>query len=186
MFTLYFHSFEGSVHNYMGIRDTHQFAKAVTNLFLGFTLKDPKLDGNPWIWDEEDWNLPANFNISRDFPSIEIWQIKINSVLLGLCFRHKIPSDSYKGQNENSYNYNNNDDLIYQRREDSTNYVDDNNYVDVNDIAHQHLNTPTYENINRSNQCQINPLMKEHEYHNRNDERNSDKKIIFNVKINTT
>ena len=126
---------------------------------MGYTLKDTKLDGNPWIWDEEDWNLPANFNVRRDFPSIEIWQSKINSVILGLCFRHKISIDNYKGHNENSYNYNNNknnnnnDESVYQRREFSTNYIDENNYVDVNDIADQHLNASTYEN--RPNQSQV-------------------------------
>ena len=62
------------MHNYCGIRDNKQLAKAVAIAFLGEKFNDEKLKGNPWTWEDESWIPPDEFDVANDFPDIKAWQ----------------------------------------------------------------------------------------------------------------
>ena len=62
--------------------------------FVGEKFNDEKLKGNPWTWENESWILPDEFNVANDFPDIEVWQSKLSSSVLNLCFRHRTANES--------------------------------------------------------------------------------------------
>jgi hypothetical protein len=71
------------------VRDPKLFARIVTDNFLGETLSDSKMAGNPYTWDRTDWKLPNDFQVSRDFPSLTTWTGNLSGVLLNQSFRHE-------------------------------------------------------------------------------------------------
>lgn len=93
------------MHNYCGIRDDKQFAKAVAIAFLGEKFNDEKLHGNPWIWENESWILPDEFDVANDFPDIVAWQKKLSPTVLNLCFRHKTEKETEANDTNNEYQY---------------------------------------------------------------------------------
>lgn len=102
---IYSYSFAESVHNYCGVRDNKQFAKAVATAFLGEKFNDEKLKGNPWTWENESWILSDEFNVADDFPNIEVWQTELSSAVLNLCFRHRTANESRAKDTDNDNQY---------------------------------------------------------------------------------
>lgn len=100
------YSFEGSVHNYYGIRDARYFANVVTEKFSGSALNNGMIEGNPWIWKSDDWNLKDDFTVKSDFPSIMDWESSLTAVSHNMCFRHRGVSNelSENGINSNQQN----------------------------------------------------------------------------------
>lgn len=82
-------SFEDSVHHYCCIRDVKIFASEVTDKFLGRTMNDAILEGNPFVWVSEEWQLPEDFQVCDDFPDLNVWTANLSAAMLNLCFRHE-------------------------------------------------------------------------------------------------
>lgn len=116
-------------------------------MFVGSTILDVPLDGNPWSWDNNTWNLIDDFDISRDFPTIEVLQEQIPSVMLDLCFRHKNKSDHDKELNEMNYHANNKSytQSSSSQANKNSNSFNNNEYEDVADEMYDNLYNPNNE-----------------------------------------
>ena len=163
---------------------------ALSNLFVGSTILDIPLKGNPWKWENNAWNLMDQFDISTDFPTIDVLQEHMSSVILNLCFRHKnqkdyeneskeiknIENNSMRAQNHNNQS-NKND--IYNYNEECDNDPDalyDNTFNPSQEYQSQ------YSKNNINNRCdeqQIDVRNLEGHAINRNNTQIVDKKYFF-------
>ena len=77
------------MHNYCCIRDIKLFASEATDKFMGKTMNDTILEGNPFLWASNDWELPEDFQVCNDFPGLSVWEANMTAGVLNLCFRHE-------------------------------------------------------------------------------------------------
>ena len=100
------------MHNYCCIRDIKLFASEATDKFMGKTMNDTILEGNPFLWASNDWELPEDFQVCNDFPGLSVWEANMTAGALNLCFRHeksksnleklRLEKKNEKDKNENS------------------------------------------------------------------------------------
>ena len=56
---------------------------------MGKTTNDTILEGNPFLWVSNDWELPVDFQVCNDFPDLSVWEANMTAGALNLCFRHE-------------------------------------------------------------------------------------------------
>ena len=97
------------------------------------------MEGNPYTWDRTDWKLPYDFEVSRDFPSLEIWTQNLSGVSLNLAFRHERARNNIgqELQEENNDMRNNDRDTPRQNN-------DINNHIEVNHVNNRDVANETH------------------------------------------
>jgi hypothetical protein len=82
-------SFTESVDNYIAISDNRRFSCAAADKFLGETLNDRNtLEGNSFVWHNDDWGLIEDCNVRKDFPGIKTWEMNLNALIRNQYFTH--------------------------------------------------------------------------------------------------
>ena len=56
---------------------------------MGKTMTGAILEGNPFVWNLNDWQLPEDFQVCNDFPGLKVWEANMTAGMLNLCFRHE-------------------------------------------------------------------------------------------------
>ena len=77
------------MHHYCSIRDTKLFANEATEKFMGKTMTSAILEGNPFVWALNDWQLPEDFQVCSDFPGLKVWEANMTAEMMKLCFQHE-------------------------------------------------------------------------------------------------
>lgn len=65
-----------------------------TDKFLGKTVNDVIMEGNPFLWVSDDCQLPENFEVCNNFPTLNVWAANMSGAMLNLCFRHESSRES--------------------------------------------------------------------------------------------
>ena len=52
-------------------------------------MTDAILEGNPFVWALNDWQLPEDFQVCNDFPGLKVWEANMTAGMMNLCFRHE-------------------------------------------------------------------------------------------------
>ena len=71
------------------MRNARYFSNVAADLFLGSSSGNIILEGNPWKWDANVWNLKNNFEVNSDLPSIMTWESNLRAASHNLCFCHR-------------------------------------------------------------------------------------------------
>ena len=56
---------------------------------MGKTMTGAILEGNPFVWALNDWQLPEDFQVCNDFPGLKVWEANMTAGMMNLRFRHE-------------------------------------------------------------------------------------------------